>query len=218
VRFVEHADELESADLVVLPGTKSTLADLRWLRASGLAAAIVSRVARGGAVLGICGGCQMLGMTIDDPHGIESDERFAEGLGLLAFKTRFGTEKRTSQVRARAPRGESFLAADGDLFGYEIHMGRLEGATGAFVVTERNGQPDDDLDGAVAPSVVGTMIHGLFDNRSLRRAMVDRLRARKGLTALPDGENAKLGDEYDRLAEVVRSNVDLGLLFSLVGR
>jgi len=105
VRFVEHAREFEGADLVVLPGTKSTLSDLAWLQQAGMATALKERAARGELVLGVCGGCQMLGMKIIDPHRIESDVEQGQGLGLLQIETEFGVEKQTAQLRARA--GES---------------------------------------------------------------------------------------------------------------
>ncbi|WP_394825094.1 cobyric acid synthase [Pendulispora albinea] len=229
VRFVEHEGAIAGADLVVVPGTKSTMADLAWLRQSGLAAAIVARARRGEPVLGICGGCQILGETIADPHGVESPETFAEGLGLLAFHTQFGREKRTSQVRARGARATFLCDPDapagpsgGDLFGYEIHMGRLARlphASGAFAVVARNGVADRDLDGDASGdgAVVGTMIHGLFENIEVRRTLLAHLRRRKGLPPPPPGTAVpSASDEYDRLADVVRNNVNMDLLRRLV--
>ncbi len=223
VRFVEHADEIASADLVVLPGTKSTIADLLWLRASGIGQAITERAARGGPVLGVCGGCQMLGETILDPHRVESSEPAATGLGLLPARTTFEREKRTSQVRARAARA-SFLTdeAGGDVFGYEIHMGRVErlhGATGAFTIRERNGVPDESVDGAISSDgvVVGTMIHGLFENEPIRRSLLAHLRRRRGLPDAIASAAAPIVDEYDRIADVLEQNVQLDLLDRLVG-
>jgi len=222
VRFVEHVDELAGADLVVLPGTKSTASDLGWLRATGFAAAIAARVTRGEPVLGICGGCQMLGRAIADPHRIESDVELIEGLALLPVATEFGREKRTAQVRARAARS-TFLSDSGEpVTGFEIHMGRVERAAGSpatFVVSERNSAPDDDLDGGVSDSgaVVGTMLHGIFENPQVRATVTAHLRRRKGLPASPSPESAPV-DEFDRLAEVVRGNVRMDLLWRLVGR
>jgi adenosylcobyric acid synthase len=222
VRFVEHVDELAGADLVVLPGTKSTASDLGWLRGTGFAAAIKARAGRGEPVLGICGGCQMLGRAIADPHRIESDMELIEGLALLPVATEFGREKRTAQVRARAARS-TFLSDSGEpVTGFEIHMGRVERAAGspaAFVVSERNGAPDDDLDGGVSESgaVVGTMLHGIFENPQVRATVISYLRRRKGLPASPSTEAAQV-DEFDRLAEVVRGNVRMDLLWRLVGR
>lgn len=224
VRFVEHAREFEGADLVVLPGTKSTLSDLTWLQQAGMATAIKERAARAELVLGVCGGCQMLGMKIIDPHRIESDVEQGQGLGLLQIETEFGVEKQTTQLRARA--GESsFLSEVGaPITGYEIHMGRVSRAPGcpaAFSITERNGREQAALDGARSSDgvVVGTMIHGLFENESVRRSLIGSLRRRKGLAALgPLPTAAAVPDEFDRIAGVLRANVDMKMLLGLVGR
>lgn len=222
VRLVEQAGEIEGADLVVLPGTKSTIADLRWLRDTGIAAAIVARAERGGPTLGICGGCQMMGEAIADPDGVEGPDRDAVGLGLLRVRTRFGKEKRTTQVRARLARA-SILGDPGlgELEGYEIHMGRLErlaDTSAAFVVVTRNGRADGALDGDVSSdgSIVGTMIHGLFDGAGTRRALLESLRRRKGIVA-PAADPGVPGDPYDQLADVIRDHVDTALLRRLVG-
>ncbi|WP_437876836.1 cobyric acid synthase [Sorangium sp. So ce513] len=231
VRFIERPDEIGGADLVVLPGTKSTMADLAWLRASGLAEAVAARARQGGWTLGICGGCQMLGGAIEDPEGVESAEASSRGLGLLDVWTRFERTKTTAQVRARLA-GDSFLGAAGaagagegeaELTGYEIHMGQVErlgGARAAFAIASRSGRAESALDGAVSADgvVVGTMIHGIFENHGLRRALLAALRARRGLPA-PAGEPAipSRHDEYDRLATAVEASLDRALLDRIVG-
>ena len=225
VRFVEHVHEMASADLVVLPGTKSTLADLAWLRQTGMAAAIVARAARGGRVLGVCGGCQMLGMRIVDPQRIESELEYGEGLGLLPVETEFGPQKRTTQVRAQAAFSSFLLAGEpGFIVGYEIHMGRVSRAAncrGAFIIEQRNGQPDAAVDGALSDdgTVVGTMIHGLFENVAVRSSLIAALRSKKGLSpcALPS-ESSPHADEFDRLAAIVRAHFDMKRLLGLIGR
>ncbi|HYQ00807.1 MAG TPA: cobyric acid synthase [Polyangiaceae bacterium] len=224
VRFVEHAREFEGADLVVLPGTKSTLADLSWLRQSGMATAIRQRAARGELVLGICGGCQMLGSKIIDPHHIESEVEQGEGLDLLRVETEFGPQKRTTQLRGRAA-NRTFLSSETEarITGYEIHMGRVSRAPGcqpAFAISERNGQEQAALDGARSDDgvVVGTMIHGLFENPSVRRSLITELRGRKGLVPPERAPTASVADEFDRIAGVLRANVDMKMLFGLVGR
>jgi adenosylcobyric acid synthase len=222
VRFVDRAEELAGADLVVLPGSKSTLADLHWLRASGIAGAVAARAQTGGRVLGVCGGCQMLGGRIADPDHVESAAGGADGLGLLPIATRFQPDKRTAQVRAR-PLAPTFLTdrATEDVVGYEIHMGRVEraqGEPGAFAVRARGGAPTDDVDGARSAdgAVVGTMIHGLFDNASVRRALLASLRDGKGIAA-PATPNVPAPDELDRLAQALRESIDLPLLERLCG-
>ena len=164
----------------------------------------------------------MMGEALADPDGVDGHEREAVGLGLLRLRTRFGKEKRTTQVRARVA-SESFLGDPnlGELEGYEIHAGRLErlaGTSAAFVVVTRNGRADDGLDGDVSIDgrIVGTMIHGLFDNAGVRRAGLDSLRRRKGIAA-PAEATAAPDDPYDTLADVIRDHVDVGLLRRLVG-
>lgn len=112
VRFVEQPDEVQNADLVILPGSKNTVSDLAWLRARGIAGEIEARARQGKPVLGICGGCQMLGEVIDDPHRVESPETRVRGLGILALRTRFEREKLTAQVLARVL-SPSFLTDGG---------------------------------------------------------------------------------------------------------
>ncbi len=225
VRFVEHERDLTFADLVILPGTKSTLSDLAWLRQTGIGTAILEHARRGGLVLGVCGGCQMLGHTIADPHRIESDDERGEGLGLLGIATEFGREKRVTQLRARAAR-RSFLSTDEaeTIVGYEIHMGRIArppGSEGAFVVTQRNGRADEEVDGAMSTDgkVIGTMIHGIFHNESATRSLIATLRTRKGLP-VEAGGRVQHGppDDFDRLADTVRANVDMQMLLGWIGR
>src|SRR5579859_4479976 len=119
--------------------------------------------------MGICGGCQMLGRTVADPERVESNVVGAEGLGLLPIVTRFTPEKRTTQVRARLLAGGLLGEGGAEVCGYEIHMGRVEredAARGALVIHTRNGLAEDDIDGAVSSdgAVLGTMVHGLFDD------------------------------------------------------
>jgi adenosylcobyric acid synthase len=230
VRFVDRAEEARGADLLVLPGTKSTMSDLAWLRASGIAKVVTERAARGEPLLGVCGGCQMLGARLEDPFGVESPERDALGLGLLPVRTRFAREKTTAQVRARAATGSFVCPAGTEITGYEIHMGQVtpddDGArcSPAFTLTARNGAATSASDGAVASDgvVVGTLIHGLFESEPLRRAMLGSLRARKGVLAPPPPPPGaaplltKQG-EFDRLAAVIRAHMDRALLARFAG-
>jgi adenosylcobyric acid synthase len=220
VRFVEHPSDARDVDLLIVPGSKSTVSDLAWLRGNGLADVIALRAQQAQPLLGICGGCQMLGESLADPEGVESSEALVPGLALLPLRTRFERTKITAQVQARAA-SASFLAEPGSaavVSGYEIHMGRVT-ATGAgrdaFELLARNGQRLHALDGAVSENgmVVGTMLHGLFENAELRAGMLQRLRARRGLSA--PAHAAPIADrfaEYDRLEAVLRAHVDCALL------
>jgi adenosylcobyric acid synthase len=168
----------------------------------------------------------MLGSSITDPHGIESDCEYGVGLGLLGVETAFGPEKRTTQLHARSA-GRSFLSLGEreTIAGYEIHMGRVTRAPGceaAFVIADRNGRAEDALDGAVSPdgTVVGTMIHGLFENPALRRSLIAALRLKKGLPTASAAHTASAvaEDEFDRLADVLRESLDMKMLSGLIGR
>ena len=129
VRYVASPAGLGRPDAVILPGTKSTMADLAWLRENGLAARIGELAAKGTAIVGICGGYQMLGRAVRDPSGVESPQGEAAGLGLLPVETTFTTAKETHQARARVLDGPGWLAAlaGEEVNGYEIHMGRTQG-------------------------------------------------------------------------------------------
>jgi adenosylcobyric acid synthase len=223
VRYVTRPGDLETADLVVLPGSKCTVSDLGWLRESGIAATVAARGAQGRPVLGICGGCQMLGTDILDPDRVESAEERVAGLGLLPLATRFLLEKTTAQVRARLASPSLLGERHAEVSGYEIHMGavgRLDGAMPALEIISRNGTPCREPDGAVAAAggtVVGTLIHGLFENESVRAALLRSLRARRGL-ATPQAPAVPTREaEYDRLARSVIENVDWQLLCRIVG-
>jgi len=227
VRFVEHPTEVVGADLVILPGSKNTAADLAWLRDTGVAAAIEARARAGEPILGLCGGCQMLGEVIEDPYGVESGAARVLGLGLLPLATRFAADKRTAQVGARVA-SPSFLtgltggaALAGPVTGYEIHMGMVEPTRpcpAAFEITTRNARAASARDGAVGGggAIVGTMLHGLFDNDALRAAMLATLRARRGLQAPPPRSIPTRQAAYDRLEAALRGGIDLDLLWRLV--
>ena len=153
------------------------MSDLAWIRREGLADSIEMHSRRGGLVLGICGGCQMLGEAIEDPYGIESHEPYARGLGLLPLRTRFKRTKSTARVIARPnPGWFGSMERVGDVNGYEIHMGSVtptDADVPAFTVISRNGEYARYADGAVSKSgnIVGTMLHGILEDASLRTAM-----------------------------------------------
>ncbi len=225
-RFVVQPGEIQEADLVILPGSKNTVSDLSWLRASGLADAIETRAREGKPILGVCGGCQMLGESIHDPHGVESTEAQVGGLSLLALQTHFKREKVTAQVHARVIY-PSFLTdgmvVEEEIQGYEIHMGMVEprnAQTSPFEIQSRNGHVARCADGAVSVDgmVVGTMLHGLFENEVIRAKMLSFLRARKGLSACPTSQRISSKQaEYDRLEAVVREHIDCEMLGRLTG-
>ena len=225
LRYVEGRDNLGDPDLVILPGTKTTMADLGWLRQRGLAPDICAKAKSGTPVIGICGGFQMMGRRILDPHGVESPDQEAEGLGLLPVDTEFATTKETYRVRGLVASGVGLLSRAGNcaVEGYEIHMGSSVStapSTSPFRIS-RPGRPTQ-MDGAISPDgkAMGTYIHGLFNSYSLRRALLEQLAEWKGVE-LPDASDTggllSRDAEYDKLAETVRNNIDVDLLYRITG-
>jgi adenosylcobyric acid synthase len=218
LRFVERPEECSDADLLVLPGTKSTVADLEWLRRTGLAELIENRTSSHRPVLGICGGCQMLGTTIEDPLRIESPVRRADGLKLLPLVTRFEREKTTARVKARVT-NNSFLATNivEPIDAYEIHMGTVlpgESVVSPFEIIQRNGQNVKIPDGAIGQegSVVGTLLHGIFNNDALRQSLLNHLRQARGKAPVTHAAVWNKEEELDRLAALVREHVNMEML------
>jgi adenosylcobyric acid synthase len=220
-RRISAATELAGADVVLLPGSKETASDLRWLRARGLDAAIVAH-ARTRPLLGICGGMQMLGLRIDDPLAVESGGS-TDGLGLLPLVTTLAARKTTVRVTALVA-GASFAGrpiAVTAFDGYEIHLGATSRTNGAPFAFVRDGAGRAREDGAVSADglVTGTYVHGLFDDDAFRHAAVDALRARCGLSAAGayGAWRAEREARYDRLATIVRTALDVPLLARLAG-
>jgi adenosylcobyric acid synthase len=207
LRYVGDVRELGVPDLVILPGTKNTLADLAWLRQVGLGAALLRLAAAGVPLLGLCGGLQMLGAHLADPEGVEGASGEALGLGLLDAATVFSAGKATRSVSGEVlAQGGLFGCLGGfGLAGYEIHLGRTTGTA----ASRANGAVS--ADGLVA----GTYLHGLFHNDGVRRALVAALGRRRGLV-LAAG-TLPVEDPYDRLADAVGASVDLPRLYALCG-
>ena len=220
LRYVRDPRELGSPDLVILPGTKSTMDDLRWLRESGMEAKILQHAAKGGAVVGICGGYQMMGRSISDPDGVESSGTI-RGLGLLDTDTLFFGEKTRTQVEGTFARGEGiFSAMAGVPFsGYEIHMGETA-VHGTPLLSLRDQTGREKTCGQAAGNVWGCYIHGLFDRGECAAALVNCLMAARGLSggaAAMDWE-AYQQLQYDKLADGLRSALDMEQIYRILNR
>jgi adenosylcobyric acid synthase len=226
LRYVDSPAQLGRPDLVIIPGTKTTIPDLAWMNEQGLSQAVKELHAGGAAVIGVCGGYQMLGTKVSDPEHIESSITELDGLGLLDLTTVFEGTKETHRINGRVVAATGLLAgASGmSVSGYEIHMGRTvgEGISAPFRIEARADVPVEgagELDGALdaSGSVMGTYIHGLFHNGELRTAMLNELARRKGVS-LPDVTNElDLDREYDKLADWVRSSLDMDLVYRMSG-
>jgi adenosylcobyric acid synthase len=203
VRFAVTAADLADADLVVLPGTRATVADLAWLRDRGLADAVAERARAGRPVLGICGGYQMMAGQIDDP--VESRRGTVEGLGLLPVRVRFGSEK-----ILRRPQGRALGAP---VAGYEIHHGVAE-------VTDPAGSGTEPfLDGCRRGAVWGTSWHGALENNDFRRAFLAEVAALAGrdFTPAPDTDFAAVREaRLDALGDLIAGYLDTAALSRLI--
>lgn len=224
LRYVERHDSLGNPDLILLPGSKSTVADLAHLRSLGRDQEIVAAAARGTPIVGICAGYQMLGTTIHDPDAIESAQPVTEGLSLLPVTSRFLPQKSTHQIkgRVRLARGILTEAKDCQITGYEIHMGETasDDVARPFQIERRSLKVSSDSDGALSAdgNVLGTYIHGLFHNDELRGAVLRHLAQRKGKVLPQAHSRFSVDEQYDRLAAIVRDNLDMDLILRLLDR
>jgi adenosylcobyric acid synthase len=218
VRYVSSPASLGKPHAVILPGTKSTIADLLWLREQGLEQAIQHVAQAGTVVVGICGGYQMLGRCIQDPLGVESALLEVTGLALLPVETVFEPSKATYQAEARILSGPGWLAAlrNQPVQGYEIHMGRTTSQQPWLEISRRNGMRLAMADGAVAATgnVWGCYLHGLFANESLRRTWLTSL----GWRGDPEQASASLHVQavLDTVASHVEASLDLRRLEAII--
>jgi adenosylcobyric acid synthase len=217
--YIDAPDEIETLDLLILPGTKSTLTDLALLKEDGLFTAIAGFK---GPIVGICGGYQMLGKQLLDPHGVESGIAEAAGLGLLDVVTTMLKQKQTHQVEAQLlAAGQGIAPGCGaDITGYEIHMGETLlgcGADSFATVIKRSGSVVAIGDGAVSQDgrVFGTYLHGIFDNPGFRTAFLNRIRRDKGMPE--QAEAAQVSDPFDLLATHLEQHLDLERIFEICG-
>jgi adenosylcobyric acid synthase len=223
VRYIKHAKDMGHPDAIILPGSKSTISDLEHIRNTGIADAIVCSARSGVPVIGICGGFQMLGERIDDPLHTESDCSSVPGLGLLNVVTTFAKRKTTWQVRAVCAGERGILSGlnGEEVSGYEIHMGQTLGdnMSPSFKIIRRGDSDTDRLDGAVSDdgNIVGTYIHGLFENASVRRCLLSNLRKTKGVNCETQPFVLSKDSEYDKLAVLVRGSLDMNMIYKIAG-
>lgn len=217
LHYIESPLDLIGIDALILPGSKSTIADLYFLMESGIYRAIQEF---NGLIAGICGGFQMLGTTVRDPDHLDSSIDEAEGLGLLDVETVMLPGKQTHQVDAVLTGGAPYFSCPPEISGYEIHLGRstLASSVRPFAtITRRSSQGVSIEDGAVSRDgrVFGTYLHGIFDNHLFRTAFLNRIRYSKGLEL--QHRYIELDDPFDRLADHLVAHLDMDRIFSLSG-
>ena len=218
LRYTTESDVIRKADCIIIPGTKNTFSDLDFLCDSGLADTIRKRAKDGAHIIGICGGYQMLGKKIFDTQKVESKKKVAGGLSLLNVETKFSKEKKTFRVEGVNLKTLSAVR------GYEIHHGltkRYGALKPVFLIEKRSNKKVCIEDGAQNRSgrIWGTYIHGIFDNTDFRIWVINKIRKEKGLEPREGNEEMFSQDrEYDKLAELLRSNLDIKLLYSILDR
>lgn len=222
LRYVEKAEELGEPDLILLPGTKNTMGDLRWMRQNGLEAAILRQHSHGVPVMGICGGYQMMGRWLEDPDNLE-DGGSMRGMDLLPTRTVFLPQKTRTRVEGEilSPEGIFSQMAGKKVVGYEIHMGNTELLEGAHPLTQKRPLDGGELspDGAWCPNACGTYLHGVFDSQEAVKGLVKALFEKKGLDpsqiTTVDLEQHKQ-DEYDKLAQSMRQNLNMEEIYRIL--
>ena len=216
LRYAQRPEDFDGADIVILPGTKNTIDDLIDLKNRGMLPPIVRHARAGKLLLGVCGGYQMLGNRLRDPEGVESAARETAGLGLLDMDVTFRPEKRTVQAAGVLAGGAEWLAALAGtrVEGYEIHSGESAFGPGVQVWLEPGGACN------AAGNVLGTYLHGLFDDGALAEALVRRARALKGLPEYGAGRAVNMAEyreaQFDRLAAAVRASLDMDAVYRIL--
>jgi adenosylcobyric acid synthase len=221
ISYVEMPEQLAALDVLILPGSKSTIADMYFLMERGIYDGIK---AFKGHIIGICGGYQMLGKRILDPVGIESSIKEATGLELLPVETEILLEKETHQALAYLDEAGQAIApgCSGVMTGYEIHMGNTTnlGSPRPFARIFRRGETSVTIeDGSVSDDgrIFGTYLHGIFDNPRFREIYLNRIRHEKGMPLQQDSQKTPDQDPFDQLAEHLEQHLDVPRLLQICG-
>lgn len=227
IRYIDFGESLGNPDIVILPGTKSTIDDLKYIRESGLEAQIHGLHEKGKLIFGICGGYQMLGKTLKDPDRVEGDTTEIDGIGLLDIETIFEMEKTTTQVEATISgelTGYMSNLENKKVKGYEIHMGQSKRGKGVKNLNTINKKLDQEVNYAEGSinekcNVVGTYLHGIFDDIDFTRTILNNIREMKGLEKI-DSKVTSFDEfkqnEYDKLADLLREHLDIDKIYEIM--
>lgn len=227
VRYIKHVDEIGNPDIVIIPGSKNTIEDLIAIKHNKIADRIIALEKEGKIIIGICGGYQMLGKKLFDEKHVESHISAVDGLGLLDMEVVFKDEKVTSQVLAKVcsdTNGVLKNVANAIVKGYEIHMGENifgENINPCTYLAKRNRGDCHIIDGVANKkgNVFGTYIHGIFDNGSFLRGIINYIREEKGIECNTDeilSYDEYVDMEFDRLANILRYNIDMDYLYKII--
>jgi len=220
LRYIRQAADFGSPDLLIIPGSKNTIYDLEKLKTSGLFDKVLKFYRGNGLIFGVCGGFQMLGKHILDPDGVEGETPRVHGFGFLDTQTILLPEKQTRQIRGKLlPAVNSYFQnmVDNVVDGYEIHVGETRYGVNDIPFIQTEERVIGVMDGS--GSVFGTYLHGFFDNTSATHALLNYIRRRKGLDIIdkmPVSRQMRKETEYDRIAEIFRTNLDLGTIYNIL--
>lgn len=223
VRYVKSPQELKSPDLIILPGTKNTIGDMRWLRESGMEVMIKKHHDRGKPIIGICGGYQMLGEVIEDLNGTEGGGEI-RGLELLPVKTVFENEKTRTRVEGVIKNATGIFKSLNDkaVTGYEIHMGEsfiTDGGSDLGTLYDTVSKKEKSH-GLARGNVIGTYVHGFFDSEEISKSIIAALMREKGIYEMPKTFDMQSHKEnsYEELARIARQNMDIQKIYEIIER
>ena len=214
INYVTSADELGDEDMIVIPGSKNTIDDLKDLKDKGIAVEIIKASRKGIPIIGICGGFQMLGEKVKDPYEIESDIKEIPGLGILDMETIMEKEKNTVQYTGEFKNTAGLISGldNVKIKGYEIHQGVTNG-------NERVVTNDDHIVAVVKDNIFGTYLHGIFDNEEVTRNILNKIREKKGLEKMKAGItfDEYREQEFNKLEKIFRENLDMKKIYEILG-
>ena len=210
LRYVTSCEELEKADMIILPGSKNTIGDLKWMRQNGIEA-MVKKMSEKVPVFGICGGFQMLGESVSDPESVEEGGNIS-GMGLLDMKTVLRSEKTRTRLTGKINTLDGFFSnlSDLEFEGYEIHVGESVSNGNTLsdtVISDKSGR------------VYGTYVHGIFDKKGIAKAVIDALAREKNVIIDDDGlmDYASFKEkEYERMADILREHLDMEKIYGML--
>ncbi|WP_338999205.1 cobyric acid synthase [Fusobacterium animalis] len=214
IQFITERSQIGNEDLIIIPGSKNTIDDLKYLKESGIAEEIIKRARTETIIFGICGGFQILGNKVKDPYHIEGDIEELNGLGLLDLETIMENEKTLVQYKGKLSVNNGILKTlnNFEIKGYEIHQGITKG-------NEKNLTTDDRTIFVNRDNIIATYLHGIFDNKDFTDTLLNEIRRRKGLEEVNNNisyEEYKL-KEFDKLEKLVRENVDIDEIYKIIG-
>ncbi|MCI7224049.1 cobyric acid synthase [Fusobacterium sp.] len=213
IQFVTERSQIGNEDLIIIPGSKNTIDDLKWLKESGIAEEIIKRARTETIIFGICGGFQILGNKVKDPYHIEGDIEELNALGLLDLETIMESEKTLVQYKGNLKVDKGFLKElnNIEIKGYEIHQGITQG-------NEKNLTTDNRTIFVNRNNIIATYLHGIFDNKEFTDYLLNKIRKRKGLDEINNNisyEEYKV-KEFDKLEKLVRENVDIDAIYNIL--